>query len=269
MALDFPDIDPVAFFVGPLPVRWYALAYLCGFLLGWKYVLMLIKGQKEGERPDPADIDDFMAWAIVGVILGGRLGYILFYNFPFYMHNPLKILYLMEGGMSFHGGAAGVIAAMLLFSKIKNVPFLRLADLVCCAVPIGLFFGRIANFVNGELYGRMSDVPWAVKFPAGDFLPRHPSQLYEAGLEGLALFLILLGLYRVKFVRETPGIVSAAFLIGYGVFRIFIELFREPDAQLGFIFSHISMGQVLSLPMILFALGLLVYVTRKDSHATY
>lgn len=270
MALDFPAIDPVAISVGPLVVRWYALAYLAGFLGGWKYILYLVgKYQTEEQRPNVQDIDDFVPWVIIGVIFGGRLGYVLFYNLPYFLTAPHEILYIWEGGMSFHGGALMVIFAMIGFSIYRKVPLLRLTDLVCAAVPIGVFFGRITNFINGELYGRVSEVPWAVKFPAGDYLPRHPSQLYESALEGFVLFWILFFAFRNEKIREKHGIVSAIFLIGYGVFRMIVELFREPDEQLGFIFAHISMGQILCLPMIAFALCLIAYVLRRDRQAAY
>ena len=267
MALDFPAIDPVVFAVGPLVVRWYALAYLAGFLLGWKYISYLISKHTEHPKPDKLAIEDFVPWAVLGVILGGRVGYTLFYKSAYYLANPAEIFYVWQGGMSFHGGALGVILAMILFARFKKVPFLRLADLVCCAVPIGLFFGRLANFINGELYGRASDVPWAVKFPMGDFVARHPSQIYEALSEGLVLFLVLFLLQKREAVRSRCGLLSAVFLIGYGLARIGVEFFREPDAHLGFIFGGVSMGQVLSLPMIVFALGLIVYVVRANSTA--
>jgi phosphatidylglycerol:prolipoprotein diacylglycerol transferase len=262
MAFDFPALHPVAFSIGPLPIRWYALAYLTGFLLGWAYALRLARLEKDG-RPTREDIDDFLPWAIAGVILGGRLGYVLFYQPALYLAEPLEALKLWHGGMSFHGGALGVIAALIIYPYRRNIPHLRLADIVCASVPIGLFFGRIANFINGELFGRVTDVPWAVKFPAGGYLPRHPSQLYEAGLEGLVLFFILFALIRCERVRQRPGIVSGVFLLGYGLFRSFIELFREPDEQLGFIIGHISMGQVLSLPMMLAGMGLIAYALLR------
>lgn len=264
MALEFPSIDPIVFSIGPLVVRWYALAYLAGFLIGWKYISHLIKSSEKKDRPNTDDIEDFVPWAILGVILGGRFGYTLFYKPAYYLNNPTEIFYIWQGGMSFHGGALGVILAMLLFSRYKKVPFLRLSDLVCCAVPIGLFFGRIANFINGELYGRATDLAWAVKFPSGNFIPRHPSQLYEAITEGLILFFILFLLHKKKNIQERSGLLSAFFLVGYGLARIGVEFFREPDAHIGFILPYISMGQILSLPMILLASGLIIYVLRKN-----
>lgn len=263
MALDFPHIDPVAFSLGPLDIRWYALAYLAGFLLGWRYCLILA-GKDPSHRLHGTDIDDFLPWAVMGVIVGGRLGYILFYNFGFYAGNPLEILKVWHGGMSFHGGALGVLAVMFLYAKRQGFSFLRLADIVACAAPIGLFFGRIANFVNGELYGRIAELPWAVKFPAGGFLPRHPSQLYEALLEGLALFLILALLAHYRALRDDrPGFLLGMFLLGYGAARSIVEMFREPDAQIGLFWNAFSMGQMLSVPMILAGLAVMIVAARK------
>ncbi len=254
---EFPNIDPVALTLGPLVIRWYALAYLAGFLIGWRYCLYLA-GLDKDTRPSAEDIDDFLPWAIAGVILGGRLGYILFYGLPHYLANPLDALMLWHGGMSFHGGALGVIIALFAFSYFKKIHTFRIADFVCAAVPIGLFFGRLANFVNGELYGRVTESSWGMVFPRGGELPRHPSQLYEAGLEGAMLFLILFALVKSDFIRARPGIVSGAFLGGYGLFRGFIEFFREPDTQIGLIGGVISMGQILCLPMIAFGLLMIV-----------
>jgi phosphatidylglycerol:prolipoprotein diacylglycerol transferase len=265
---EFPNIDPVAFAVGPVVVRWYALAYVAGFVLGWRYCLYLA-GLYKGGRPDKTDIDDFLVWAMVGVILGGRLGYILFYQAGHYLSHPGDILKLWEGGMSFHGGAAGVIVALIVFSLRRKISLLRLSDIVCACVPIGIFFGRIANFINGELYGRITQAPVGMVFPRGGDYPRHPSQLYEAALEGLLLFMILWLLIRLEFVRQRPGIVAGAFLAGYGIFRAFVEFFREPDIQIGLIGDVLSMGQVLSLPMVLagavfIALALRKGVAKKD-----
>lgn len=257
MVLEFPDIHPVAFYLGPFPVRWYALAYMAGFLAAWQYCLKMAHADKR--RPNRADIDMFLSWAVIGVIFGGRVGYVLFYQWEYYATYPGEIIKVWRGGMAFHGGMLGVIFALLLFSWLKNIPLLRLSDLLACAVPIGLFFGRIANFVNGELYGRVSDAPWAMVFPNGGTEPRHPSQLYEAGLEGLALFCILYIASCFHGVRERPGILAGLFLSGYGIFRAFIENFREPDEQIGFVFEYLTMGQVLCIPMVVLGLGLIVY----------
>ncbi|MBU0800537.1 MAG: prolipoprotein diacylglyceryl transferase [Alphaproteobacteria bacterium] len=271
MAIEFPNIDPVAFSIGPVAIRWYALAYMAGFLLGWKYIVTLIR-KYYGEDKDARgraltvlDIDDFLPWGIAGVILGGRLGYVLFYQFEMYMAEPLQILQVWQGGMSFHGGAMGAIAAMILFAWKRKLPLLRLTDLVCCAVPIGLFFGRIANFINGELYGRAGNVPWAMEFPYGGEVLRHPSQLYEAALEGAVLFMVLLWLVRQKWVREHAGFISGVFLIGYGVTRFIVEFFREPDVQIGLIGGVISMGQILCLPMMIGG-AVAIAVSMRRSH---
>lgn len=270
MALEFPNIDPVALALGPLEIRWYALAYLAGLLLGWRYVLYLTgKDKEQSGAYTKTDIDDFLAWAIVGVILGGRLGYVLFYQFDMYISDPLAILKVWQGGMSFHGGALGVIIAMIVFSRRRQKNVLRLTDPVCAAVPIGLFFGRIANFVNGELYGRVADVPWSFVFPRGGEEPRHPSQLYEAALEGSVLFVVLFMLARNEKIRNKPGIISGVFLIGYGLARAFVEFFREPDAHIGYIAEYFTMGQILCIPMVLGGLYLIYYAnTRKQESKT-
>jgi phosphatidylglycerol:prolipoprotein diacylglycerol transferase len=263
MAIPFPDISPIAFSIGPLPIRWYALAYLSGFILGWRYVLYLA-GKEPEQRPNKLDIDDFLSWGILGVILGGRIGYVLFYQFGMYLKNPLEALELWHGGMSFHGGAAGMIIAMILYAWRKKIYVLRLTDWVCCAVPIGLFFGRIANFINGELFGRVTTSPLGMVFPHGGPVPRHPSQLYEAGLEGLVLFLVLCALAHNRKVRERPGIISGVFLIGYALSRITVEFFRQPDIQLGFIIGHYTMGQLLCIPMIIGGLVAIGYALKHD-----
>ena len=252
------NIDPVAFYIGSWPVRWYALAYLAGFVIGWKYCLSLVS-KEGGARPNAEDIDDFLVWAVVGVILGGRLGYVLFYNFDFYLNNPGEIYQVWKGGMSFHGGMIGVLIAMFAFEKYRQVNVLRLSDIICAAAPIGLFFGRIANFVNAELYGKVTTMPWGVVFPNGGDLPRHPSQLYEALLEGLVLFIVLYLMTRSDKVKD--GMVSGAFLIGYGVFRALIEFVREPDTQIGYIGGMVTMGQLLCLPMII--IGIMIFIYSK------
>jgi len=251
---DFPDFDPVALWLGPFPVRWYALAYLAGFLLGWWYARSLARTSSLTREA----IDDFLPWAVAGVILGGRLGYVLFYQPAYFAAHPAEILYVWQGGMAFHGGLLGVIAALFIFAWRRRIEVLRLADILACAVPIGLFFGRIANFINGELFGRVTDLPWAVRFPAGGDLPRHPSQLYEAALEGAALFLILWGMSQSEKVRSRPGYRAGVFLIGYGTFRFIVEYVRAPDAHLGLILNVISMGQLLSLPMIILGCAVMI-----------
>jgi phosphatidylglycerol---prolipoprotein diacylglyceryl transferase len=246
--IPFPAIDPVAFEIGPLAIRWYALAYLTGFIVGWRYSLHLARLAPVG--PTPRDVDDFLTWAVFGVILGGRIGYVLFYDLPRYLAEPLEILKVWHGGMSFHGGMTGVILAMIVFAYRRGFSPFALGDIVAAAAPIGLFLGRIANFLNGELYGRVTDLPWGVVFPYTDGQPRHPSQLYEALAEGPLLFALLFVLAHRQDVRRRPGLVGGAFLIGYGVIRFLIEFVREPDAQLGFLWLGATMGQLLSLPMI-------------------
>ena len=255
--MDFTAIDPIAFQLGPFVVRWYALAYLAGFLLGWRYAIYLSHKDADN-RPHKDDIDDFFMWAILGVILGGRIGYILFYNLPYYLEYPQEMLMIWHGGMSFHGGLLGTLIAMLGYSKFKHVSFLRLSDIVCCVVPIGLFFGRIANFINGELYGRITQGPWGIVFPHAGEQARHPSQLYEAGLEGALLFIILFVL--VKFIRldKFPGGLTGVFLMGYGMARFVVEFVREPDEHIGLIGDLVSMGQILSLPMIMMGFCLIL-----------
>ncbi|MGQ9371423.1 prolipoprotein diacylglyceryl transferase [Azospirillum sp. A39] len=264
LTLAFPAIDPVAVEIGPIAIRWYALAYLAGFVLGWRYCLRLARVAPGPGRPTPEDFDDFLTWAVVGVILGGRLGYVLFYNLPYYAEHPLEALKVWHGGMSFHGGMLGVVTTILLFSLKRGLLPLAFGDLVAAAAPIGLFFGRIANFINGELYGRPApDFAWAMVFPRDPLqVPRHPSQLYEAALEGLVLFVVLALLAHRPAVRERPGIVAGVFFIGYGLARIVVEFFREPDAQLGFLWGGATMGQLLSVPMVLLGLWLTLRARR-------
>ncbi len=249
MSLPFPPLDPVALAIGPVVVRWYALAYLAAFLIGWGYARYLNK--KYSDAWPASRIDDLLSWVILGVIAGGRLGYVLFYNAAYYVAHPLAILEVWQGGMSFHGGAAGVIIAMILFALYHRINMFRLADIVCACVPIGLLLGRLANFINAELYGRVTHVPWAVVFPGSDGQPRHPSQLYEAFGEGLILFLVLAVLIHIKSVRDRPGIVSAVFLTGYAAVRFMVEFVREPDSQLGVLSFGLTMGQTLCVPMVI------------------
>lgn len=259
MEFIFQNVDPIAFSVGPFSVRWYGLAYLAGIFIGWKYCMYLV-GKTPNEKPHKDDIDDFLIWAVAGIILGGRLGSVLFYNLEFYMTNPAKIIEVWNGGMSFHGGLLGVIVAMLAFSYKRQMNVFRLSDVIAAATPIGLFFGRLANFVNGELYGKPTDVAWGMKFPDGGDIARHPSQLYEALLEGVLLFIILYVLRRCK--PHYTGLISGAFLIMYGVFRALIEFVREPDSHIGLIGDFISMGQILCIPMIMVGITF-VYLSSK------
>lgn len=253
--LDFPAVSPVIFTIGPLAIRWYSMAYLFGILIGW--FLLTRNVRKNALALTKENIEDLVFYITLGVILGGRLGYVLFYGQETYLRHPLQIFAVWHGGMSFHGGIAGVILALWYFSRKIKYPFLGLTDLVVLYAPIGIFLGRLANFVNDELWGRPADVPWAVKFPNGSYVPRHPSQLYEALTEGLLMFLILNWLWRYKSVRSRTGTVSAVFAILYAVFRMSMEQFRQPDAQLGFFFGHVTMGQMLSLPLLIAGLAVL------------
>jgi phosphatidylglycerol:prolipoprotein diacylglycerol transferase len=258
-AIPFPYIDPVAIAVGPFAIRWYALAYIIGLLVGWRYCLML------ADRPprlvSRQDLDDFVAWATLGIVLGGRLGYVLFYNFEQYLQHPIEALYVWHGGMSFHGGALGVTIAILWYTRKRKLNPFAFADIILEAMPIGLLFGRIANFINGELYGRASDVPWAMVFPNGGPAPRHPSQLYEAACEGVLLYLLLLAAELLGW-RRRPGIVTGLFLAGYAVARMSGELFRQPDAQLGYLVYGMTMGQLLSIPVLIAGIAIILWARR-------
>ena len=249
MGLEFPNISPIIFSIGPVAVRWYSMAYLAGIVLAWVLVLRNIK--KYNINLTKENIEDLAFYATLGIILGGRLGYVLFYGGDTFLKNPLYILEIWKGGMSFHGGILGVIIAVYLFSRKIKWPFLAVTDLVVLYAPIGIFLGRLANFANDELWGRVTDVAWAVRFPNGGYLPRHPSQIYEALTEGLLMLLILNILWRKEWVRSRTGFVSAVFALCYGAFRMAMEQFREPDAQLGFLFGYITMGQLLSIPLII------------------
>ena len=235
------NFDPVAIEIFSFEVRWYSLAYIFGIIFGWIVAKKLFIQNIEVKNK----FDDYLTYLIIGIILGGRLGYIIIYNLSFYINNPLDIFKIWQGGMSFHGGLIGVIFVSLFFAKKNNQnPFLYL-DIVALVAPVGLFFGRIANFINSELYGTITNVPWAVTFVQGDTLPRHPSQLYEALLEGLFLFLLLI-YFKNKFSNK-PGVISGLFLIIYSIFRFIVEFYRVPDEQLGYIFLNLTMGQVVSL----------------------
>ena len=266
----FPNIDPVAFSIGPVAVHWYGLAYVVGILLGWFYARRLVSRSDLWPKDTPpmtlAQLDDFLVWAALGVILGGRLGYILFYDFAAIVDDPLRAFQIWNGGMSFHGGFTGTTIAMILFARRHGIRIWSLFDIVAAVVPIGLFFGRIANFVNGELWGKLSGGPWAFVFPNAGPFARHPSQLYEAALEGIVLLALLaIAIYAFKALKR-PGLVTGMFVAGYALCRIFVEFFREPDAQLGYLFGGwLTMGMLLSLPML--ALGIWAMLRARPAAA--
>ncbi len=263
--LPFPAIDPVLVTVGPFAIRWYALAYVTGLLFGWWYIRRLVATDRlwpAGPRMDGLAVDDLLVWVTLGVVLGGRIGYVLFYNFDAYSAAPWEALKVWHGGMSFHGGMAGAALAMIVFARRRGLNVWSVFDTAAAAVPVGLFLGRLANFVNGELYGRPSDVAWAIVFPAGGDVPRHPSQLYEAGLEGLLLFAILATLVWRTPALKRPGLVTGVFGLGYALARIAVEFFREPDAQVGYLAGDfLTMGMVLSAVMGLIGLAMILAAT--------
>lgn len=263
LTLTYPAIDPVLIEIGPFAIRWYALSYIAGILLAWRYMIWLA-------RQSPVDItkehvDDFVVWATLGIVLGGRLGYVIFYKPGYYLQNPLEALAVWEGGMSFHGGLLGVIFAVWLFCRRRGYSWIAVGDIVACTAPVGLFLGRIANFINGELYGRVTDLPLGMVFPGGGPFPRHPSQIYEALLEGLVLFFVLLWLVGRPSSFEKPGLLSGVFLAGYAIARATVEVFRQPDAYIGFLALGTTMGQWLSLPLFIVGVWLIVRSRRHDA----
>ena len=259
--ITLPNISPNIIYIGPIAIRWYSLAYILGILFTW---FLLKSFNKKKPIMNKEAWDDWLFWAVIGIVLGGRIGYVLFYNFNFYWQHPLQILAVWHGGMSFHGGLFGSIISMLLFCKKYRINFLELTDILAIAAPIGLFFGRIANFINMELYGRITGSNIGVIFPNAGDLPRHPSQLYEACLEGLLLFVILFFLEKFTKIRDKSGVLSGLFLIFYGCARIFVEQFREPDEQIGFLFYKITIGQILSLPLILLGVFVALFFSKKS-----
>lgn len=261
--LNFPQIDPILIEIGPLAVRWYGLMYLFGFM----FALWL--ANKRADKPNSGwtrdQVSDLLFAGFLGVVIGGRVGYVLFYNFGQFLDNPLYLFEVWTGGMSFHGGLLGVITAMLWYGYKNNRSFFTIADFVAPLVPFGLGAGRLGNFMNGELWGRVTDVPWAMVFPTGGPFPRHPSQLYEFALEGIVLFLILNWFIR----KSRPlGAVSGLFLFGYGTFRFLVEYVRQPDAQLGLFGDWISMGQILSLPMVIGGLLMVIWAFKRNLYAS-
>jgi len=265
-ALVFPQFDPIAVSIFGFAVRWYALSYIASIILCWFYVRHLARRHPGG--PTVQQVDDIVLWITIGIVLGGRLGYVIFYKPGHFLQNPGEIFSLWQGGMSFHGGFLGVILAMILFSRSRKLGFWTLADRVACSIPIGLFFGRIANFVNGELWGRTTDVPWGMVFPGAGPLPRHPSQLYEALLEGIVLFAFLWIVRRKTGAMDRPGTMAGWFCVGYAVTRSVSELFREPDAHLGFLFAGTTMGQLLCIPLLIYGIYLLRTARRRAAPST-
>ena len=260
--MPFPDFDPIIFSIGPFALRWYALAYIAGIILGWRYLVRLVSTPRlwHAQR-SPMTLeqsDSILLWMTLAIIIGGRLGYVLFYNPAYYAAHPQEIFAVWHGGMSFHGGAFGVFIALLIFAWRKHVAPLALIDVLAAVVPIGLMFGRIANFINAELWGRTTDLPWGVIFPNAGAIPRHPSQLYEAGLEGFAILIILtLAIYRGRALHR-PGLVGGMFMVFYAIARMSIEFIREPDAHIGLI-AGASMGQILTIPILIVGIGLIIY----------
>jgi phosphatidylglycerol---prolipoprotein diacylglyceryl transferase len=272
--LPFPNIDPIAFAIGPIAIRWYALGYLFGVLLGAAYGYLLLARKQlwhRGEPPFPArDIWDFAFWTMLAIVIGGRLGYVLFYNLPYYLENPSQILNTLDGGMSYHGGMLGLMLAVIVFTRIKGSgKWLSGLDLIASVSTIGIFLVRIANFINAELYGAPTSLPWGVVFPTDpEQLPRHPSQLYEAALEGLLLFLVIRVATHVFYALRRPGLVAGIFGIGYALSRIAVEFVRLPDVQIGYLFGTgwVTMGMMLSLPILAAGLVLVVYAaTRREN----
>ncbi len=273
-AIPFPVIDPVAIEIGPLAIRWYALAYVASILVGWWYMLRLVAdgrlwgGPEGGTAPlEKRDVDDLILWVTLGIVLGGRVGYVLFYNLDYFAAHPAEILQIWTGGMSFHGGFLGVVLAVLVFARVRGRPVSAMADIAAATAPIGLMLGRLANFINGELWGRTTDVAWAMVFPFAGPEPRHPSQLYQAAMEGLILFLVLrLLTHRYESLRR-PWLTTGAFLIGYGLARIIGEQFRMPDAHIGFLWGGLTMGIVLSVPMVLIGAGVVTVSLMRPKRA--
>ena len=263
------NFDPVLIDLYIFEVRWYSLAYIFGILIGWIYAKKIIKHLKTNSNLsylEIKDFDDFIPYLVIGIILGGRLGYVLIYNFDYYIKNLHEIFYVWQGGMSFHGGLIGIIITTIIFSKIKRINFLNFTDIIACATPIGLFLGRIANFINGELFGKISTLPWAVVFPNGGDISRHPSQIYEAFLEGIILFILINILALKKQLLLKTGYVSGLFLIFYSIARIIGESFREPDKHLGYFFNYFSMGVMLSFATFLAGCFIIFLIKNNEQN---
>jgi len=261
------NFDLVLIDFGFLQIRWYSIAYILGIILGWLYAIKIIKINKKKNYNyhglEEKTLDDFIVYLILGVIIGGRLGYVIFYNFGYYLTYPYEIVKIWQGGMSFHGGLIGVVTAIFIFSMVRKISFFKVSDIISCVAPIGLFFGRMANFINGELYGKASNLPWSVVFPAGGDFPRHPSQIYEAILEGLVLFFVINFFAFKKNLITKHGYTSALFLIYYSLFRLFSEFFREADNHIGYFFSYFSTGSLLSLITLFFGF-MIIFIIRKN-----
>ena len=270
LLINFPSFNPIAVAIGPFAIRWYALAYIGGIVIGWLYARSLLKKERLWGGPAPmslVQLDDFILWVTLGIILGGRTGYVLFYNLPFFIEHPAAMFRLWEGGMSFHGGFMGCVVAVMWFASRNGISILSLGDITTAVGPIGLFLGRLANFINGELWGRPADpsLPWAMIFPTGGDIPRHPSQLYEAGMEGILLFTVLAVMIRLGALKR-PGLILGSFILIYGLTRIIGEHFREPDTQLGFLFGGwLTMGMLLSIPMLIAGAILIVLAVRRGA----
>lgn len=262
--LEFPNINPVAVDLGIIKIRWYALSYIVGILLSWFLILKIIKIKKIDLNSK--EISDLVSNCMIGIIIGGRLGYVFFYNPEYYSNNLLEIFKIWNGGMSFHGGFIGVIFAVIYSSKLFKIPILTFADLIAIVAPVGLFFGRLANFINGELFGRTTNHSFGIIFPNGGDVPRHPSQLYEAFFEGIVLFIILWVMMHLFNLLKKPGIITSLFIFLYGLFRFFIEFFREPDQHIGLLYFEFSMGQILSFPMILIGLYFSIIFYNKSKY---
>ena len=262
--LEFPNINPVAVDLGIIKIRWYALSYIVGILLSWFLILKIIKIKKIDLNSK--EISDLVSNCMIGIIIGGRLGYVFFYNPEYYSNNLLEIFKIWNGGMSFHGGFIGVIFAVIYSSQLFKIPILTFADLIAIVAPVGLFFGRLANFINGELFGRTTNHSFGIIFPNGGDVPRHPSQLYEAFFEGIVLFIILWVMMYIFDLLKKPGLISSLFIFLYGLFRFFIEFFREPDQHIGLLYFEFSMGQILSFPMILIGLYFSIIFYNKGKY---
>lgn len=272
LLITYPVFDPVAISLGPIAIRWYALAYIGGIMLGWLYARALLRSEKLWGGPAPVSVvqlDDFILWVTIAIIVGGRVGYVLFYNPDYFIRHPAQIFQLWNGGMSFHGGFMGCVAAVILFCRRHGLPILSLGDVATAVGPIGLFLGRIANFINSELWGRPADpsLPWAMVFPNGGPLPRHPSQLYEAALEGILLFTVLALMIRLGALKR-PGLILGSFITLYAMARIVSEFFREPDPQLGFLWGGLTMGMLLSIPMLIIGLAIVYAAWSRGSRAS-